>query len=167
LAVALKNRYELRGDQADLKEAIAAGRDAVAEEYRMYPARPRFLTNLGGALWLSFESHGRLSDRDKPIALNREAVAGAGSDDAVTIQANLGGILQLRFEETTERTDLDEAVANVEATPPGHPQVAGSLSSVGGARQTRAFFLGRSDALTEAVGAAGRAVAATTDTHPE
>jgi tetratricopeptide (TPR) repeat protein len=171
LAVALKNRYELRGDQADLKEAIAAGRDAVAEEYRMYPARPRFLTNLGDALRLSFESHGRLSDLDEAIALNREAVAGAGSDDAVTIQANLGGILQLRFEETAERTDLDEAVAigraTVEATPPGHPQLAGRLSSLSGALQTRAVFLAQSDDLTEAVEVARRAVAATTDTHPE
>src|ERR1700677_3121832 len=46
LAVALKNRYELCGDQADLSEAIAVGRQAVADEYRTFTARPRFLSNL-------------------------------------------------------------------------------------------------------------------------
>ena len=113
LGVALRTRFERTGDQADLDEAVTAGRHAVAATPPDHPDRAGRLSNLGVALRARFERTGGQADLDEAIAVGRDAVAATPPDhpDRARYLSNLGAALRIRFERTGDQADLDEAIA--------------------------------------------------------
>src|SRR5665811_889504 len=75
LGGALQTRSGRTGDQADLDEAVTAGRDAVAASPADHPDRAAMLSNLGVALRTRFERTGSQADLDEAVTAGRDAAA--------------------------------------------------------------------------------------------
>jgi len=91
LAMAMHIRFERAGEQADLDQAIQAGRDAIACTASDHPGRPARLSNLGRALQARFERAGEQADLDQAIQAGRDAVASTPGNhpDRAGILSNL------------------------------------------------------------------------------
>ncbi len=112
LSVAARQLFELTGDVAMLREAVGAGRSAVAT---MPPADPRSavcLTNLGSALRSLFEQTDDMALLLEAVQAGRDAVAAAPEEHFAhgAALSNLAMILRGLFERTGEVAVLEEAV---------------------------------------------------------
>jgi tetratricopeptide (TPR) repeat protein len=137
LGSAWADRFRLTGRIADLDNAIAAHRKALALP-PPYPAdRAGFRANYSAALLARYEAAGEIGDLDQAMALAREAVelapdARAGHGDWTarlalsTSLQNLAVALASSFQLRRDRADLDEAIeAAREAIPVTDPSGRG------------------------------------------
>ncbi|MBD0421772.1 CHAT domain-containing protein [Streptomyces sp. TRM S81-3] len=163
LQAALHARSELTGaGPADLDDAVAAGREAVALE----PANAGFLAALGAVLAERFGRTGEPADLEEAVALGRRAVTlpPAGPFDVEAALTNLGSALHRRFQWTGSMADLEESI-DLERTAlavsrPGSGGRKGSLSNLSGRLVSLYHRTGRPQVLEEAVALARRAVGA-------
>ncbi|MET7424246.1 CHAT domain-containing tetratricopeptide repeat protein [Dactylosporangium sp. NPDC005555] len=171
LGIALRLRYAVTQDPADIAEAVTAGRaavDAAQDDQRAIP-----LANLVGTLLLRFERHGARADLDEAVTAGRAAVAAtaAGHPDRAAPMANLATALRHRAEWTRSPADVDEAVAvgraAVEATPAGHGDLPMYRSNLALALRQRYLAGGDRADLDGAVAAARAAVAGFAEDHPD
>ncbi|MGI5243782.1 tetratricopeptide repeat protein [Dactylosporangium sp. CA-139066] len=160
LAGKLRGRYERRRAPADLDEAIALGRRAVAHE-----RRPGHLGNLAALLSLRFFATRRRADLDEAVAFGRAAVAAAPRDAGC--RDTLAITLLTRLAHGGPPSDLDDALDALQDT---DPPAAGART----APRTRlcdALLLryqrdGSAEDLARAVEAGRAGVAGTPQGHP-
>jgi tetratricopeptide (TPR) repeat protein len=109
----LHQRSDLTGEMADLDDAAAAGREAVARVAEGTLDRARYASNLGGILSARSRRTGALADADEAVALLELAVTAFPADlpDRVQALASLADARLARFERTGALADLDEAIA--------------------------------------------------------
>ena len=112
LGNALRARFGLTGQLADVDQAIARLFEAVDATPVDHPHRASVLSNLGNALLARFERTGQVADLDQAITAGQEAVNVIQVDhpDRTGMLSNLGGALQTRFEQLGQRTDLNQAL---------------------------------------------------------
>ena len=110
----LRWRYLAGGDEADIREALAVHRRAVALSPGVTLARGQRLSNLANALHDHYGRTGELADLDEAIEVYREAVGTVPADSAAVVQirGNLGTALADRYQLRHVGEDLDEAIAN-------------------------------------------------------
>ena len=115
LAQRLTNRFEAGGDRADLEEAIAACRRAIAVSGNEQP-RTGFGLVLANALVLLFGQTGDMRLLDEAIEEYTAGLASLDPDDAagVPIAANLSTALSARYQWRYDADDLDRAIALLE-----------------------------------------------------
>ncbi|KAF8872483.1 hypothetical protein CPB84DRAFT_1854456 [Gymnopilus junonius] len=123
LASALFIRFEERGADLDLDEAISLYRRALEFTPSRHPDHATSLNNLANALFTRFESRGEGLD-NRPISLN-----------------NLAYALSIRFEQQNNHSDLDEVISlhrqALNLTPPTYPEHASSLNNLANALFTK------------------------------
>ncbi|MEU9671788.1 CHAT domain-containing protein [Streptomyces bobili] len=161
---ALRERYGLTADPADLEAAIHTGRQAVAILRTGDSALPGALENLATSLGSRFERTGDVTDLDQAIEALRESLTltlprGVGR---VGRMSNLANSLRLTFERTGDLAYVDEAITLLRellATfSPEHPDWPGFLSNLTSNLHARAAVTGSLADLNEAVEAGARAV---------
>ena len=139
LGSSLHSRYRQTGQMADLREALDADRQAVAETPPDHPAYPRRLANLGICLLSWFDETGFSGDLDQ--ALDSLGAALAGTDDDRIRQEfmlpALASALHTRYEITGDLDALDASIAMHEEAAAGwrpehahHRQQAVNLAGV-------------------------------------
>jgi tetratricopeptide (TPR) repeat protein len=167
LGHALRIRFERTGLDADLEQAIAAGRQAVDLTPAGHPDRPVMLLNLGSALQWRFERTGRPADLAETVGCLREAAATTpeGHPDRTRTHAALGGALGAGYEKTGLEADLEEAVrylrAAADASPVADPDRPRILANLGTLLWNRSRRSGQRPELEQAVGYLRDAVATT------
>lgn len=172
LVAALSVLAERRNDTDVVREAVAAGREAVAIS-RHHKLRVRYLDNLGGVLRLLAVRTGDLATLREAAEVAREAVAGltSGHPRLAAFSSNLAATLQVLYQRAGELEVLEEAAragrTAVAATPEGHPNRAVFLHNLGGTLVSLYSRTNRSDVLDEAVTVSRDAVAALPRDHPE
>ena len=170
LGRALLARFERFGDPADLEEAVAASRAAVAAAAAH--ERAEHLSDLSDLLRIRFVHAGDEQDLAEAVTAGRAAVAEAPADDPGLSgwQCNLANALCLLHRHTGARADLDEAVAllrnTVAATTPDDPDHASYLSNLGDVLRVLFERTGDEADLDAAVDAGRAAVAAAPRGHP-
>jgi hypothetical protein len=166
LAVGLMDRYRAAGDVADLDEAIAAFRTAVAMTRHGALLAARAAANLGLALEMRFHRIGDRGDLDAAVsALRESATLPAPPLDHASYLGNSGLMLIEQYRQTAQSALLSEAIDALEraraALPSGAPFKAwllGTLSDVLHARYQRAGDL---DDLDQAAAVLREAIAST------
>jgi Tetratricopeptide repeat len=166
LAVGLMDRYRSAGDIADLDEAIAAFRTAVATTQHGTQLGARAAANLGLALEMRFHQTGDRGDLNAAVSALRESAAlPAPPLDRASHLGNLGVMLTEQYRQTAQSALLSEAIDALEraraALPSGAPSNAwllGTLSQVLHARYQRAGDL---DDLDQAAAVLREAIAFT------
>ena len=173
LSLALQARFRRSGRRADLDEAVAAGRDAVAAARLDDPGRAMLLSGLGLALQDLFGVTGDQAEMDEAITALRDAAAAvpSGQPDRYIYLSSLGLALRARVERAGVEADIDEAVTafrDAAATAPvGHCDRAVVLSNLGLALQARIKRTGEQADIDEAVMAFRAAAAAAPVGHPD
>jgi hypothetical protein len=158
---------------ADVEEAIAVGRAAVAATPLNHPRLAGSLSVLGIALQSRFERTGELADLDAGIAAGRDTVAATPIDhpDRPMYLSNLGLRLLARFRRTGLLADLDAGIAAgrdaVAATPVDHPNRPIYLANAGLALSARFNHGGELPDADAAVDLCRDAVAATPLDHAD
>jgi tetratricopeptide (TPR) repeat protein len=159
LAVLLSDRYDARGDVADL----AAATEAAQRGLNALPAgsseRHDYLAMLAVCLWERYDATGSLTDLERAIDVAAEAVAGTPPDAPLgpRLHSNLGMMHLDRHERTGDAADLDRAIAlaklAVDAAPPGDPERPGFRNNLANALRLRfeLQFGDRGDPLPEDV----------------
>jgi len=170
LGVALQNRFNRRGERADLDAAVETHRAAVAAMLPDASEPAMILSNLGNVLQLRFVHGGSLDDLTGAIEANQAAASLSGSNPGMYLN-NLGVALQNRFERLDTRPDLDAAIdafqaaLAVPATPfSDHP---GTRSNLGSALRARFDRTGSPQDLDTAIETLRASVAATPTDHPK
>jgi CHAT domain len=167
LGCMLHTRFELAGERADLDEAVATLREALADTPADDPLRDGMLSTLGMALGTRFDKFGELADLNEAVMRARDAVVSAPADhpNRAVYLLGLGLALQTRFARIGRTADLDNAVTAlrdaVAATPNGHPNRAHYLSRLGSALYRRFARIGEPADLDAAVTVLRSAVADT------
>ena len=168
LAQALLGRFAIRGEIADLAEAIDLLRTALNATPDGHPDRARYVSNLAVLLREQAEHTGSATDVDDAIATGRAAVRGSAPDPAALI--NLAAALWARYQRLGDLPDLDESielgrrVVGAVVVDEAHRVVA--QSNLGDALRGRFLrTLNRRD-LDEAARLMSAAVAATPAGHP-
>ncbi|KAJ7629115.1 CHAT domain-containing protein [Roridomyces roridus] len=119
LANAIKARFDLRGDLADLDEVIQLQRAALALLPPLdagYPmaleARATALTSLGSTLQMRYQQQGDLADLTEVIVLQQEALALCipGHPTRSDCLNNLGVALKTRFLVSRDLNDLNKSL---------------------------------------------------------
>ncbi|GAA0248823.1 hypothetical protein GCM10010492_55950 [Saccharothrix mutabilis subsp. mutabilis] len=171
LVAALGMLSEHDGDPEVLREAVRAGREAVASAGGDR-ARARYLDNLGGVLRGLFARTGEPHLLDEAVRAGRDAVAltPTGDRQRVAFLSNLGASLQARYDRTAQLDVLREAARvgreAVAACPPDDQHRAVYLHNLCGTLE-HLHHRGRDlDVLREAVRVAREAVAAAHPDHP-
>ncbi|KAG1831506.1 hypothetical protein EV424DRAFT_1571485 [Suillus variegatus] len=115
LAIGLSSRFQHRGNDEDLDEAIALHREALALCPVGHTYRPSSLNNLANLLSLRFDRRGNDEDLDEAIALDREVLAlrPVGHTDQSGSLNDLANILYSRFDHRGNREDPDESLENL------------------------------------------------------
>jgi hypothetical protein len=167
LASALLRRYLYGRVQADLDEAIVAGREAVAAAPAGDLGRPALQANLANLILERFTRLWQLDDLTEAVAIAQDAANAATRRDparAVALSA-LALAHADHFAYAANLADLDLAISvgrdAVAAAPDGHPGRAVCLSNLGGALRTKYEFIGDTAALDEAIVVLRQAVRAT------
>ncbi|MFF4520072.1 CHAT domain-containing protein [Streptomyces bluensis] len=145
LCAALRDRYALRRDEADLDEAVDSGRRAVASAYPGDPNRWMYHGNLAGALNLLAQTRQSSADAvlDEAVGCAREAVRSAPQPVAV-FHSHLGVALTARAARGGDGAAGDVRAAAeafreaVRVTDPRDPQLAMYLTHLGVALHQRA-----------------------------
>jgi hypothetical protein len=172
LSMALLNRFERTGQQADLDEAVTIGWEAVEITLSDHAHRTSVLSNLGIALLTRYQRAGQRADLDDAIRIAQQAIDGTPPDDPTrsALLSNLGNALLTRFERTGQRADLDEAItaagSAVAHTHPEHPNLTMYLSNLSNARRVRFECTGQEVELDEAIAAARQSAEATAPGDP-
>lgn len=171
LAGALLRRYLYGRVQADLDEAIVAGREAVAALLTGDPAGPGLQANLANLVLERFTRLWRLADLTEAMTIAQAAADTADRRDvarAVALSA-LALAHTDHFQYAGNIGDLDQAILvgweAVAAAPDGHPGAAACLSNLGAALRMRYESTGDTDALDEAITVLRRAVHAAAPEH--
>ncbi|KAG1828839.1 CHAT domain-containing protein [Suillus variegatus] len=150
-------RFERRGDQEDLGQAITLQREALALHPVGHTNRFESLKNLANQLSSHFDQRGNDEDLDQAIALNREALTlcPVGHTDRPTLLNNLAVRLSSRFHRRGNYEDLDQAIAlNTEAValfPVGDTNQPTSLLNLAGQLSSRFDHRGNDEDLDEAI----------------
>jgi CHAT domain-containing protein len=127
-AVGLHQRYDARGDEADLQRSIDYSRQALSAGPGDHRDRPGWLGNLGNTLRHRYERTGALADLDDAIEVLERAVATAPKQwgDRRTCLTNLGSALRQRawVSRSPEflRRALQASAEALELTPPASPE---------------------------------------------
>ncbi len=127
-SVGLHQRYDARGDEADLQRSIDYSRQALSAGAGDYRDRPGWLGNLGNTLRHRYERTGALADLDDAIEVLERAVAAAPKQwgDRRTCLTNLGSALRqrARVSQSPEflRRALRASAEALELTPPASPE---------------------------------------------
>ncbi|GGN63384.1 hypothetical protein GCM10010112_22600 [Actinoplanes lobatus] len=136
LGIALRNRYELTSAYSEvLDEAINLSQQAVDLD----PSNHRFLTNLGNALILRWQSSEADTDLDRAITVSTAAVSATPHRhiDLHKHLTNLSDTLLTRYLRHGAIHDLDLAIQiarrAVAATPEGHSHRAATLNNLSNA----------------------------------
>jgi len=164
LAGALLRRYLYGRVQADLDEAIVAGREAVAALLPGDPAGPGLQANLANLVLERFTRLWRLADLTEAMTIAQSAAdATTRRDPARAVALHVLALAHAdHFQYAGNIGDLDRAISvgreAVTAAPRGHPGLAVCLSGLGGALRMRYESAGDTDALDEAVTVLRRAV---------
>ncbi|KAG2130307.1 CHAT domain-containing protein [Suillus bovinus] len=149
LAVMLGTRFERRGSDKDLDDAIALCREALA-------LRPS-LNNLANRLSSRFDHRGNGKDLDDAIALCREALdlLPVGHTDRSGSLNNLGSILSSRFDHRGNGEDLDDTIAlcreALALLPVGHTDRSKSLNNLANRLSSRFDHQGNGEDLDDAI----------------
>ncbi|WP_368956468.1 CHAT domain-containing protein [Parafrankia soli] len=173
LVAALLLRFNRRNNSADVEEAIAVGRAALARLSNDVEGRSFVRECLGAALHGRFGVSGHMVDLDEAIQMNRGAVEGTriGALQRAGRLSNLSYALLDRFARIGSRDDLDEAIAvgrdGVRELIGGHPQTALLLTNVAFALRNRYELTGDSADLDEAVSFSRDALAMSAPGQPE
>jgi tetratricopeptide (TPR) repeat protein len=136
LGLALRSRYQITGETADLDRAIGLDRLAVEAVSDGHPDRAGMLSNLGLSLRFRYERTGDHADADEAVDAGQRAVEALSEGDSNRggMLSNLSESLRLRFKETREVSDLEEAVAAgrraLQSVPEGHPSQSSILSNL-------------------------------------
>ncbi|MBO3738717.1 tetratricopeptide repeat protein [Actinoplanes flavus] len=160
LSVSLYDRFRRGGDLAALDEAVRAAERARALGAAGAAGQPERLRTLGVLLQARYKATGAAADLRHALAVLREAVDHARTDQALhQALSQLGLALFRRYESTGSVTDLVQAVeAGRRAADSGSPgNLVGSLLALH-------QHTGRLDVLDEAVAAGRRAVDGTPHT---
>ncbi|MEO3863683.1 CHAT domain-containing protein [Acrocarpospora sp. B8E8] len=174
LGLALTERHDQTGHGDDLTAAATAIRSAVNEISEDHPERAGYLANLAGALRGVAERTRLRTDIDEVVDIARAAVRHGGSAGPVAL-ANLSAALVMRYSFTGDQDSLDAAVDGlrqaVAAEPHGSPAHSLYLTNHAGLLLLRwdrpaGPKPDRQD-LDEALDAARRSVAATSDALPD
>jgi tetratricopeptide (TPR) repeat protein len=164
LAGALLRRYLYGRVQADLDQAIVAGREAVAALLPGDPAGPGLQANLANLVLERFTRLWRLADLTEAMTIAQAAADAADRRDAARAVALSALALAHadHFQYAGNIADLDLAISvgrqAVAAVPDGHPGLAGCLSNLGAALRMRYEATGDTGALDEAITVLRRAV---------
>ncbi|WP_194918556.1 tetratricopeptide repeat protein [Catenulispora rubra] len=145
LADALRARFDLTQDAADLDRATSLWEAALDQTPASHPDHPVFLSNLANDLLAQFDVTNDLTDLNRAIANFRQAVEETSPDEAhrPTLESNLGAALMRRFHCANGMADLDEAVASLrDAAAVEGPSQALARSNLGAALQTRSTITG-------------------------
>jgi len=169
LADALRARFELRRNRADLGDAIARLGQALGAAPDGSPRAALFLAAYADCLRVRFEESGNRDDLDEAVR-SCERGAEVAEDGARTrLLLSLGGILTRRFEQSGERVDIDNAIGAFLQAEGAVPEAdrAICLSGLGGALRMRFGVTGSAGDLAEAVGLTRQAAASIPDGHPD
>jgi len=157
LAAALLRRYLYGRAQADLDEAIVAGRASVTTAAAGDPARPGLQANLANLLLERFTRGWQLADLTDAVAI-AQAAAEAATDRDPARAAALSALALAHLDHfwySGNLQDLDRAISagreSVAAAGDGHPGAAACLSNLGAALRTRYERTGDTRALDEAI----------------
>ncbi|KAG1809808.1 CHAT domain-containing protein [Suillus plorans] len=109
----LGTRFERRGNDKDLDEAIEVQMEALALHPVGHIDRSKSLSNLANGLSSRFDHRGNDEDLDEAIALDREALAlhPVGHTDWSMLLNNLAVRLSCRFDHRGNEEDLNESIA--------------------------------------------------------
>ncbi|KAG1767672.1 CHAT domain-containing protein [Suillus occidentalis] len=113
LDVMLATRFEHRGSDEDLDQAITLQSESLALHPVGHPDRSSSLNNLANQLFTRFGHRGNAKDLDQAIALHREALAlrPVGHTLRSSSLDNLAVQFSTRFDHRGNVEDLDEAIA--------------------------------------------------------
>jgi tetratricopeptide (TPR) repeat protein len=161
LAIALATRFERHHLNDDLRDALAAARDAVDDPDH---AEPRHVVTLANVLVISYEDGGSQRDLDDAITLLQDLIARPSAHVELTpvVWSNLGAFLTTRHDHSHQRDDLENAVsalqyaisqANIDA-----PTRGACLVNLANAYMARFDADGNPDDLDEAIDCAVQAV---------
>ncbi|MEU6859336.1 CHAT domain-containing protein [Glycomyces sp. NPDC046736] len=157
LGVALWRRFTTRGQAADLEEAVAVHRRAVAATPEANPNRAARLCNLANALRTK---HVAFGDRDALITalpIAREAVDATPPEhpSLPTYLSTAAAVMLSCFNLDMPGVDIDEIVSlarnAARAVSPGDPNWAGCQGNLLAALQTRSAHLGSDADRDEAI----------------
>ncbi|KAG2120273.1 TPR-like protein [Suillus clintonianus] len=157
LANSLHDRFEQRGVQSDLDEAIELHRLALLLRPPGHSDRSTSLGNLANSLRDRFEQRGVQSDLDEAIELHRAALLlrPPGHSDRSQSLNDLSISLHDRFKQRGVPSDLDESIeldrAALLLRPPGHSDRSLSLSNLATSLRTRFEQRGLPSDLDEAI----------------
>ncbi|GGN64387.1 hypothetical protein GCM10010112_24530 [Actinoplanes lobatus] len=173
LAIALRMRFLIAGDPADLEESIRLARAAGTG---LSPGDPEYghqLAVLSQSLRYRYEHRGDLTDLDEAVSTGRAALGNLAGDDPerVLCAVNLLSALRARAVQRGELSDLNEAVeigrTGLASLPARHPHRPVCLSNLALSLMDRFEAVhDRSDA-DEAVEAARTAVEILNPTDPD
>jgi hypothetical protein len=135
--LALADRWQIRPQERDLDAAAADLRAAASLQHA---GRPTVQSTLCGVLRFRYEQRHDATDLQEAVEFGRAAVAESHPARNGFLN-NLGLALQLRYEVDGDPAVIDEAIevgqAAVAQTPPGHPDLALILTSLGHAYRLR------------------------------
>jgi tetratricopeptide (TPR) repeat protein len=115
LAVRLRARFGMTGEQSDLERAVQACREATASIDLVRPDAAGYLNSLGNCLADRFALHGSADDLDAAIMAYEAAVdRGVHCADVSAFEANLASSLADRYRRDGSVDDLDRAIGIVE-----------------------------------------------------
>jgi hypothetical protein len=166
LGVALRDRYELTGDSADLDRATRLHRSLASAEapFDVDNSQAAFLNNLALDLRAAYRG-GDAAARDEALVVFRaaaEAADGAADHPAMAMDLAIG--LIDRYRSDGHLDDLDEAVTLFDSvaaqTPWAAPLAARAVANLGLALELRYQVTGHGDDLEAAVAALRRAAGA-------
>jgi CHAT domain-containing protein/tetratricopeptide (TPR) repeat protein len=169
LANQLYTRFEHRGNDEDLDEAIALHREWLA----LHPDRSSSLSNLANQLSIRFDHRGNVEDLEEAITLDREALALRPADhpDRSSSLNHLAVRLSTRFDHKGNDEDLDEAIAldreALALRPADHPDRSSSLNHLAVRLSTRFDHKGNDEDLDEAIALYREVLALCPVDHPD
>jgi hypothetical protein len=154
-ATALYSRFELRGESADLGEAIDILERAVGQSPREDPDLGSRLTNLSVALRLRFENFWDLQSLSRACEKAREAAAVTPQNDQKLpgSLSNFGSTLLEFFEAAEDLSALEEGIGAfrraLDLLPGDHALRPVILANLAMALRSRAYALDQLDDVTE------------------
>jgi hypothetical protein len=169
LSNALKNRFMHSGSRRDLDEAVEIGRNSVSAGIAD-PNRGALLGNLALVLRTRFESFGDDVDLDEALALSREAARNPKDRNHVAVLQTLATVLRTRYSHLGNLADLDEAINTLHRIegliPIDDSRLTDAMYDLCETLQDRFRLLGDQVDIDAAVEVGAKAVAATTENHP-
>ncbi|WP_033343099.1 CHAT domain-containing protein [Catenuloplanes japonicus] len=165
LGVALRVRGVLRSSDAELTEAAALGREAVARTPAGHPSRADLVAGFDDTLRACRDrSPGGLIDNlDEAIGIRLERLRGSGT---TALLSDLAELLRNRFERQGDGADLDLAVEAATSAAQDPADRVLTLGRLAGALTRRYEHRGDLADLNDAIAAGTEAAAAGSDNGP-